>query len=225
MNEQTRRLRTGIFLTGGLLLVLIILFFLGGRDLFTRKIKVCTYFEESVQGLSRGAAVKYRGAPIGTVSDIRIIFSKRIVRVDMEIEIDSFSGIMGDFRTEFMNEVRDNGLRCRLEYLGITGLKFIDFDYRKSAGGDLDVPASSFLPPSRSGSPVPLLSSTSAGYLGSHPAPPLPPLHTPHRIPPWLKSCEMIACSRLLTPGLWPLGQGFCPPTPTPAHLMILRWG
>ncbi len=140
MNEQTRRLHTGIFLTGGLLLVLAILFFLGGRDLFARKLKISTYFEESVQGLSRGAAVKYRGAPIGTVSDISIIFSKRIVRVDMEIDVDSFSGIAGDFRSEFMREVRDNGLRCRLEYLGITGLKFIDFDYRKSAGGDLKAP-------------------------------------------------------------------------------------
>ena len=140
MNEQTRRLHTGIFLTGGLLLVLAILFFLGGRDLFARKIKISTYFEESVQGLSRGAAVKYRGAPIGTVSDIRIIFSKRIVRVDMEIDVDSFSGIEGNFSSEFMHEVRDNGLRCRLEYLGITGLKFIDFDYRKSAGGDLSTP-------------------------------------------------------------------------------------
>lgn len=140
MNEQTRRLHTGIFLTGGLLLVLAILFFLGGRDLFARKLKISTYFDESVQGLSRGAAVKYRGAPIGTVSDIRIIFSKRIVRVDMEIDVDSFSGIEGNFSSEFLHEIRDNGLRCRLEYLGITGLKFIDLDYRKSAGGDLSTP-------------------------------------------------------------------------------------
>ena len=58
MNEQSRRLNTGIFLIGSLLLVLAILFFLGGRDLFSSKVKVSTYFEESVQGLSRGAAVK-----------------------------------------------------------------------------------------------------------------------------------------------------------------------
>ncbi|XDB66754.1 hypothetical protein ABFV05_020370 [Capra hircus] len=57
---------------------------------------------------------------------------------------------------------------------------------------------------------------------------PTPPHPSPHSTPhaptlPWLKSCEMIACSRRLTPGLWPLGQGLCPPTPTAAHLMILR--
>ena len=92
MNEQKRRLRTGIFLVSGVLLVLLILFFLGGRDLLTNKVYVRTYFPESVQGLSRGAAVKYRGAPIGTVSKVSILFSKRIVQVDMEIDVSSFAG-------------------------------------------------------------------------------------------------------------------------------------
>jgi paraquat-inducible protein B len=140
MNEQSRRLKTGIFLVGSLLLVLAILFFLGGRDLFASKVKVSTYFEESVQGLSRGASVKYRGAPIGTVSDIRILFSKRIVRVDMEIDVDSFAGNNRDFKAEFIREVRENGLRCRLEYLGITGLKFVDFDYHKSVTANFETP-------------------------------------------------------------------------------------
>lgn len=136
MNEQKRRLRTGIFLVSGVLLVLAILFFLGGRDLLASKVKVRTYFPESVQGLSRGAAVKYRGAPIGTVSKISILFSKRIVQVDMEIDVASFAGEGKEFETEFIREVR-NGLRCRLEYLGITGLKFIDFDYFASSGDEL----------------------------------------------------------------------------------------
>lgn len=133
MNEQKRRLRTGIFLVSGTLVVLLILFFLGGRDLLTTKVKVRTYFPESVQGLSRGAAVKYRGAPVGTVSKISILFSKRIVQVDMEIDVSSFAGDERGFESEFISEVR-NGLRCRLEYLGITGLKFIDFDYFASPG-------------------------------------------------------------------------------------------
>ena len=136
MNEQMRRLRTGIFLAGGLLLVLVILFFLGGRDLLATKVKVRTYFSESVQGLSRGASVKYRGAPIGTVSKISILFSKRIVQVDMDIDLASFAGSNREFVPEFIREIRQ-GLRCRLEYLGITGLKFIDFDYFASPDSDL----------------------------------------------------------------------------------------
>ena len=139
MNERTRRLRTGIFLGSGVLLVLVILFFLGGRDLLTTKVKVWTIFPESVQGLSRGASVKYRGAPIGTVSKISIIFDKRIVKVDMEIDVSSFAGEGREFESEFIREVR-GGLRCRLEYLGITGLKFIDFDYFPAPAGEMPTP-------------------------------------------------------------------------------------
>lgn len=130
MKEKIRRLRTGIFIVGSLLLVLAILFFLGGRDLFSRKIKLCTYFDESVQGLSRGAAVKFKGAPIGTVSEIRIIFPDYVM-VEMELDESRFTN-NGDFEKSFIREIRENGLCCRLEYVGITGLKFVDFDYHPS---------------------------------------------------------------------------------------------
>ena len=130
MKEKIRRLRTGIFIVGSLLLVLAILFFLGGRDLFAKKIKLCTYFDESVQGLSRGAAVKFKGAPIGTVSEIRIIFPDYVM-VEMELDESRFTN-NGDFEKSFIREIRENGLCCRLEYVGITGLKFVDFDYHPS---------------------------------------------------------------------------------------------
>lgn len=129
MDEKTRRLRTGSFVVGGLLLVLLILFFLGGKDLFAHKITVVTTFSESVQGLSRGSAVKFRGAPIGTVSDISIHFASNLVQVEMEIDVASFSDNEDELRSKFLHAVREKGLRCRLEHQGITGLKFIDFDY------------------------------------------------------------------------------------------------
>ena len=130
MKERTRRLRTGIFLAGSILLLLAVLFFLGGRNLFSKKIKVCTYFDESVQGLSKGAAVKFKGAQIGTVSDIRIIFPNYVV-VEMEIDESRFAGVTG-IEGAFRREVKENGLCCRLEYAGITGLKFVDFDYHQT---------------------------------------------------------------------------------------------
>ena len=143
MDEKIRRLRTGVFVAGGLILVLLILFFLGGRDLFAHKITVVTSFSESVQGLSRGSAVKFRGAPIGTVSDISIHFASNLVQVEMEIDVASFSDNEQELRGKFMHAVLEKGLRCRLEHQGITGLKFIDFDYfggssgGSSAGGDI----------------------------------------------------------------------------------------
>ena len=142
MNERSRRLRTGSFLVAALLLVLVILFFLGGRNLFSKKIRICTYFDESVQGLNRGAAVKFKGAPIGTVSDIRIIFPNYVL-VEMEIDVSRFTAAGGDFEKAFLREVRENGLCCRLEYVGITGLKFVDFDYHQ-----MDVEKNKKEPPS-----------------------------------------------------------------------------
>jgi ABC-type transporter Mla subunit MlaD len=126
-----RRLRTGFFLVASMTVVLAILFFLGGRDLFSKKIRACTYFDESVQGLNRGAAVKFKGATIGTVSDIRIIFPNYVL-VEMEIDVSRFTGTDGDFEAAFLAEVQKKGLCCRLEYAGITGLKFIDFDYHQT---------------------------------------------------------------------------------------------
>ena len=79
--------------------------------------------------------MKFRGAPIGTVSDVRIVFSdnsqggnkdkKIYVLVEMQIEKASFDEM------RFLREVtKKNGrLCCRQEYVGITGLKFVDFDY------------------------------------------------------------------------------------------------
>ena len=132
MSERKRRLRTGAFLVGSVALVLAVLFFLGGRDIFTKKIKVCTYFDESVQGLSRGAAVKFKGAPIGTVSDIRIIFPNYVL-VEMEIDVSRFSfNDPRGFEAAFLREVREKGLSCRQEFVGITGLKFVDFDYHRT---------------------------------------------------------------------------------------------
>lgn len=141
MNERTRHMRAGTFLVGSVLLVLAILFFLGGRNLFVKKIKVCTYFAESVQGLSRGAAVKFKGAPIGKVSDIRIIFPDYVL-VEMEIDVSRFaSSDERGFEAAFIHEVREEGLCCRLEYVGITGLKFVDFDYHKAEKKNPEPPA------------------------------------------------------------------------------------
>ena len=141
MNERTRRMRAGAFLVGSVLLVLAILFFLGGRNLFAKKIKVCTYFNESVQGLSRGAAVKFKGAPIGKVSDIRIIFPDYVL-VEMEIDVSRFSSDdKRGFEAAFVREIREEGLCCRLEYVGITGLKYVDFDYHKAEKKNTEPPA------------------------------------------------------------------------------------
>lgn len=134
MNEQETHLRLGIFVLGGVFLLLAILFFLGWSNIFVKKVKVVTFFTESVQGLSVGSAVKYRGVPVGTVSEISIMIAAKQVRVDMEIEQSRFitskdnKNAQIGFENFFRKELAQ-GLRCRLEFVGITGMKYIDFDY------------------------------------------------------------------------------------------------
>ena len=126
----------GVFIISGVLLLLTLLFFLGLSDIFAHKVIMRTGFSESVQGLSRGSAVKYRGVQIGNVKDISILVSENIIQVDMEIDPKYFAVNRHghtfpdkEFYAFFRNEIKNKGLRARLEMLGITGMKFIDFDY------------------------------------------------------------------------------------------------
>ena len=134
-NKQKEFL-TGLFILLGVALLLTMLFFLGLSDIFTEKVIVRTGFSESVQGLSRGSAVKYRGVPIGTVTGIYILVKENIIQIDMEIDPECFASerpkhrfSMDDFSRFFRSEIKEKGLRARLEMVGITGMKYIDFDY------------------------------------------------------------------------------------------------
>lgn len=159
MGERKRNFRLGLFVTGGIVLFLAILFFLGMSDLFTNKAVLRTSFTESVQGLTVGSPVKYRGVPIGTVKRIAIRVADKLVQVDMEIQRDLFAdrGSSMQVFQHFVEKDLQQGLRCRLEYAGITGMKFIDFDY--------------FVPPGSTLPPVPAsLKQDSAIYIPSVPS-------------------------------------------------------
>ncbi|MBQ9755493.1 MAG: MCE family protein [Lentisphaeria bacterium] len=143
-NNSKKKLLTGIFIISGVVLLLIMLFVLGLSDLFSQKIIMHTAFTESVQGLTRGSAVKYRGVQIGTVTNISILVNAHIIQVDMEIEPEYFAVDRSSHRFPenefhaFINtEIKDKGLRARLEMLGITGMKFIDLDYFAKPGTPL----------------------------------------------------------------------------------------
>ena len=136
---QANKFRLGLFVLMGVVLFLFGLFMLGLKDLFIRKAHFVTLFPESVQGLTIGSPVKYKGVPIGTVAEITIQVEDKLIRVDMDINLKAFSvnnkinssEIIKLFN-RFIIEERKKGLRSRLEYAGITGLKYIELDYFKS---------------------------------------------------------------------------------------------
>ncbi len=133
--------RIGLFVLSALVLTAVMLYSLGMSDLFRRKAMLTTFFSESVQGLAVGAQVKYKGAQIGSVEKIVILPQRKIIQVDMSVELDSFRNSDGsvlfpdddDFYVFLKKEIED-GLRCRLEFAGITGLRYLDFDYFAKPG-------------------------------------------------------------------------------------------
>lgn len=140
MSNSSSKLKAGAFIVSGILLLLAMLFFLGLSDIFVHKVKVITCFQESVQGLSVGSPVKYRGVQVGNVSEISIMMQEKTVWVTMDIEPRHFRGQeKSSFSKLFKREI-SHGLGCRLEFAGITGMKFIDFDYFRNAGNEITVP-------------------------------------------------------------------------------------
>ena len=140
MSNSNQKLKTGIFIVSGVLLLLAMLFFLGLSDIFVDKVKLITCFQESVQGLSVGSPVKYRGVQVGSVSEISIMMQEKTVWVTMEIEPRYFHAKeKPSFAKSFKNEI-SHGLGCRLEFAGITGMKFIDFDYFRNADNEISIP-------------------------------------------------------------------------------------
>lgn len=133
---QANKFRLGLFVLAGTILFIAGLFVLGLEGLFVKKAHFVTLFPESVQGLTIGSPIKYKGVPIGTVSKISIQVENKLIRVDMDINLSSFSvekhikkvDRMRLF-SQFIRKEREKGLRCRLEYAGITGLKYIELDY------------------------------------------------------------------------------------------------
>ena len=104
---------TGAFVAGAMLLLIAAMFCLGLADEFSERVYLVTTFPESVQGLTKGSAVKYKGVPIGQVDKISILPEARIIRVDMSIDPKTFPTMNADEVEEFCREARKNGLCCR----------------------------------------------------------------------------------------------------------------
>lgn len=137
---EANKLKLGLFIVISMTIVLGSLISLGLIEEFKEKNEIFTIFDESVQGLEEGAAIKYKGVTIGRVSKISIL-QKRYVRVDMETDPDSVIGEnvsnkkqdrsdqIRAFNELIQGEVK-KGLRCSLEISSIaTGLKFIELTH------------------------------------------------------------------------------------------------
>jgi paraquat-inducible protein B len=130
--NSTNYWKLGAFVLGGIVLAFIGLVWLGAADWNRRARTVVTYFDESVQGLEVGSAIKFRGVSVGTVSDISIAPDLRHVRVTSQVYEDVLErlGLGAANQPGFQPPAANSGsLRVQLASSGITGVKFLLVDF------------------------------------------------------------------------------------------------
>lgn len=119
--------KLGLFVVLGLVLGFASLVWLGAVGLGQRTFRIVSYFDESVQGLDVGSPVKFRGVPIGSVAQISIAPDRRHVEVTSEVDLDALVKLgFGEVTLE--EGIMPLDLRAQLNYLGITGLMFLQID-------------------------------------------------------------------------------------------------
>ena len=136
MSEKKSYFRLGLFVVLGLGTALLVLFILGGRSLFEPTLTFETYFNESVAGLEIGAPVKFRGVPLGEVTEIttsaaiyerHVPIEKRKGYIVVRCKVRGTREQVEQFHDD-INAYIKAGIRAKTQIAGITGQQFIMLD-------------------------------------------------------------------------------------------------
>jgi len=131
-------MRVGAFVLGAAALALAAVLLFGSGRFFRHEVKLVSYFSGSVNGLIVGSPVKFRGVPIGSVSQIRVGLptgSPGNVRIAVSytIDVDTISAYEGrPFRLDrqTLDERIAAGLRAQLQTESfVTGVLFVGLDF------------------------------------------------------------------------------------------------
>ncbi len=139
MSQQPNYFRLGLFIIAAVAVFLAIVLALSAGQLFKRTVTMETYFDESVQGLDVGSAVKFRGVQLGRVTRIGFTSTvyeqdrppterKQYVLVESEVQPELVGGV-GEREMERLRDMILAGLRARLAPVGITGTAYLEIDY------------------------------------------------------------------------------------------------
>ena len=139
---NARYFKIGSFVIIGLTLIIITIIMLTSSDLFEQTFNVETYFNESVQGLSEGSPVKYRGMTIGTVKKIDFvnevydIHDKQSVKqfspyiyVRMSIVSNVFKHFSKQKEADLFEDAVKSGLRIKLAMQNLTGNAYLELNF------------------------------------------------------------------------------------------------
>lgn len=137
----------GAFVVLSLVLFMTAIVVFSGNRFFDKDNLFITYFEGSLNGLSVGAPVTYRGVTIGQVKDIKIHIQSneqqsQDILIPVLISLSAGETLIVDKNTGhrdtevnvFMESVCDKGLRAKLKLQSlVTGKRYIDLAFYKGS--------------------------------------------------------------------------------------------
>ncbi len=137
MSRKANPALIGIFVLGSIILAVAAIVFFGSMKFFSESEDFIVYFDEAVSGLDVGAAVKFRGVPIGSVKEIFIRYNQDIpVIIELDLTLlNSSLGVDVDIRDEeVFFAIINQGYRAQLVTESfITGLLYIEIDIDEDA--------------------------------------------------------------------------------------------
>jgi ABC-type transporter Mla subunit MlaD len=149
MSQQANYFRLGLFILAAITVFIAIVLALSAGQVFRQTVVLETYFNESVQGLDTGSAVKYRGVQLGRVTNISFTYARyeqdlpRSLRrpyVLVESEVDpTLIGFAADPDPERLQQAIERGLRVRIAPVGITGTAYLEIDLVETAPPPLSI--------------------------------------------------------------------------------------
>jgi phospholipid/cholesterol/gamma-HCH transport system substrate-binding protein/paraquat-inducible protein B len=143
-NSNPNYFRLGLFVLAAIGVLIAVVLIFGSGQVFKESFNIETYIKQSVTGLDTGAAVRFRGVKVGQVTSIglsgdiyesHLPFEKRHQYVVVRMQI------FGNKVTQeqIAHFVKDN-LRARVKSMGITGVNYIEFDFKANASDYTPLP-------------------------------------------------------------------------------------
>jgi len=141
MSQKPNFFKIGLFVILGTLVLAAAIIFFGAGKFFEEKYVVETYFDQSVQGLSVGAALTFQGVQVGNISEIGFVFQDYntdsqyvLVRAEIYSNKGRHKGKPKLFiddanRERGLKRMIEKGLRLQLASQGVTGIAFLNAVY------------------------------------------------------------------------------------------------
>jgi paraquat-inducible protein B len=142
VSKQVSKTAIGAFVIGAIALVVAAVVIVGSGKFFAATVPCVFYFNGSVQGLSVGSPVTFKGVEIGEVTDISLIFDSEEMQLAIPVRAvlypDKIHLTQGKRGIDNMYRAIDAGLRARLEIQSlITGQLMIGLDFREDKPAEL----------------------------------------------------------------------------------------